>query len=87
VSDFKYVDVNFNEKKIQLEAGSLGFTYCQTPIIYRIAEKESLTVVFDEQKVQNYQDLKLDIATSKKVFERTGEVEKIIVEIIENRLR
>jgi hypothetical protein len=87
VSDFEYVDVNFNEKKLQLEAGSLCFTFCQTPIIYRIAEKESLTVVFDEHNFRNYQDLKLDFATSKKVFERTGEVEKIIVEIKVSRLR
>ena len=87
VSAFEYVDVNFEEKKIQLEANSLCFTYCQIPIIYKIAKEESLTVVFDDHTVRHYPDLNLDLATSKKVFLRTGEVEKIIIEINENKLR
>jgi len=87
VSDFEYVDVNFNKKKIQLEANTLCFTYCQIPITYKIAKKQSLTVVFDDHTVRHYPDLNLDLATSKKVFLRTGEVEKIIIEINEYKLR
>ncbi len=86
-SVFEYVDVNLEEKKIQLDPGSLCFTYCQVPIIYKLAKKENLKVVFDEGSVLEYDDLKLDSATSKKVFERIGEVKEIRIEINEHELR
>jgi hypothetical protein len=76
---FKYTNINKEDKVIQLDKGSLCFTYCQIPIIYKLSNKESLTVVFNEDSVLEYDTLSLDSETSKKVFERTGEINQIIV--------
>ena len=78
---FTFTNINKEVKEIELEKGSLGFTYCQIPIIYKLAENESLKVVFNEDSVLEYDHLNLDSATSKKVFERTGEIKQIMVSI------
>ncbi len=78
---FTFTNINKEIKEIELEKGSLCFTYCQIPIIYKLAEKEGLKVVFNGDSVLEYDNLNLDLATSKRVFERTGEISQIIVSI------
>jgi len=78
---FTFTDINKEIKEIELEKGSLCFTYCQIPIVYKLSEKENLKVVFSEDSILEYDELNLDSATSKKVFERTGEINRIIVSI------
>ena len=79
---FTYTDVNKKVKEIELEKGSLCFTYCQIPIIYKLADKEGLKVEFKGGSNLEYDHLNLDSQTSKKVFERTGDINQIIVSII-----
>ncbi len=78
---FTFTNINKEIEEIELEKGSLCFTYCQIPIIYKLAEKEGLKVEFNGDSVLEYDHLNLDLATSKKVFERTGEISQIIVSI------
>ncbi len=78
---FKYIDVNKQVRKIELEKGSLCFTYCQIPVIYKLSNKESLKVVFNDDDILEYDKLVLDTENSKKVYERTGEINQIIVSI------
>jgi len=79
---FKYIDVNKEAKNIELEKDSLCFTYCQIPIIYKLSSKEHLTVVFNQDTELEFDTLELDSQTSKKVFERTGEINQIIVSLV-----
>ena len=79
---FKYIDVSKEAKIIELEKDSLCYTYCQIPIIYKLSNKEHLTVVFNQDTVLEFDTLELDSQTSKKVFERTGEISQIIVSIV-----
>jgi len=78
---FTYIDVNKNVRQIELEKDSLAFTYCQIPIIYKLAVKEGLKVVLNGDSELEFDHLNLDAAASKKVFERTGEIIQIIVSI------
>ena len=78
---FHYTNINKEEKEIELEANSLCFTYCQIPIIYKLAKKENLKVAFSQDTVLEFDTLELDSQTSKKVFERTGEINQIIVSV------
>ena len=78
---FAYVDINKEVKEIEVAKDSLCFTYCQVPIIYKLSEKEALTVEFNQGPSLAFTDLKIDLNTSKKVFERTGEISQIIVSI------
>jgi hypothetical protein len=78
---FEYTDTQFNQKQLQLEKGSLCFTYCQVPVIYKLAQAESLTIVYNDNSQGKFEDLMLDTETSKKLFYRSGEISHIIVEL------
>ena len=79
---FIYTDVNQKRNSIPLEKKSLAFTYCQIPVIYEISDVEGMKVTFNNGTSEELSTTFLDVSTSKKVFERTGEVEKIIVSVI-----
>lgn len=76
---FKYTNINKTEESIQLGKGSLCFTYCQVPVIYKLSDEEGLEVVFNQGPTTKLKGLSLDNKTSKKVFERTGEINQITV--------
>ena len=76
---FAYVDIDSKEKEIEVEKNSLCFTYCQIPIVYKLSEKEGIKVEFNQGPSLAFTDLNIDTNTSKKVFERTGEISQIIV--------
>ena len=78
---FTYVDIDKKVKEIEVAKDSLCFTYCQIPIIYKLSEKEALKVEFNQGPSLEFTDLNIDLNTSKKVFERTGEISQIIVSI------
>jgi len=76
---FTYTNINTELNEIALEKGSLCFTYCQIPIIYKLAEKKGLKVVLNDGSNVEFKGLNLDSKMSKKVFERTGEINQIVV--------
>ncbi len=78
---FTYVNIKKDIEEIELEKGSICFTYCQIPIIYKLAGKDGMKVIISDNSVLEYDRLNLDLATSKKVFERTGEIKQIIASI------
>ena len=75
------LNINKDIEEIELEKGSICFTYCQIPIIYKLAGKDGMKVIIMIIQFLNMTDLNLDLETSKKVFERTGEIKQIIVSI------
>ena len=77
--DFNYTDINNEEQTIILDKDSLCFTYCQVPVIYKLSDKNALNVVFNNGTENNFNSLSLDKDTSKKMFERTGEINRITV--------
>jgi hypothetical protein len=84
---FDYLNVHSEMKKINLEPGSLAFTYCQVPIIYNLSETEQLEIIFNDGHVEKLDNLNLNIDQSKKVFSRTGEVIQINVFITNTNLK
>ncbi|MFC2110165.1 hypothetical protein ACFLRU_04830 [Bacteroidota bacterium] len=76
---FKYTTVKKQAEAIELGENTLCFTYCQIPIIYSISEKESIKILFNDGTVLESNELNLDVETSKKAFQRTGEINQIIV--------
>jgi hypothetical protein len=73
------VDVNGNTIELSLEEKSLCFTYCQVPVLYKLADKNTIEVVMKTGAVSNYDSLSLDVPMSQKVFGRTGEIVRIVV--------
>ncbi|WP_452221329.1 hypothetical protein [Lacinutrix salivirga] len=76
---FNYTKVNNEPGTIQLEKFSICFTYCQVPISYQLANTNSIKVEFNNNTSIAFDGLNLDKSTSKKVFERTGEIKHIKV--------
>lgn len=87
VQTFHYVNIHSEHKTLDLEKDSLCFTYCQVPIIYKIADQNSLEIIDKNKDTSTFQSLGLDLNTSNQIFERTGEVECIIVHIKASELR
>jgi hypothetical protein len=84
---FKYVDVNFNQKSIELQPNSLCFTYCQIPVIYQVSNQKSIQIIYNDNTTKKFESLTLDVNTSKQVFERTNEINQIIVNVLANELK
>ncbi|WP_265243781.1 hypothetical protein [Muriicola sp. Z0-33] len=78
---FIYRDVNGVEQKLELNAGSLCFTYCQVPVVYSKSETEMMKVVYNKGEILEFEHPILDVNTSKKVFARSGEINRIIISI------
>lgn len=81
--EFSYIELKGGEERMTLERNTLGFTYCQVPIIYVLSEEgNEVNVLFKDGKVFAMEGLTLDRETSDKVFERTGEIDKIMVSLM-----
>lgn len=79
---FKYTDVQQRSQEIVLEKGSLCFTYCQIPVIYRLAERQALTIMYSNGTTQEFDESFMDETLSKQVFERNGSIVQIDVSIL-----
>ena len=85
--DFRYVDVNQKEQTLHLNVNSLCFTLCQVPMIYELADREGVLVKFKDNQTTSFQKLELDKNTSRMVFERTGAIKEIRIQLKEKNLR
>jgi hypothetical protein len=85
--NFHYVDIHKEHKKFAPEIGSLCFTFCQVPIIYRLAIESSMEISKRDQTTVSCDSLHLDAETSNHIFNRTGEVSQITVYIKESLLK
>jgi hypothetical protein len=83
---FEYVDVRGQVKQIQMNKGSLCFTYCQVPILYYLGNETKMEVQLGNE-LTSFDTLNIDQPTSQKIFERTGEVFQINVHINQNILK
>lgn len=84
---FNYVTIEGEEKQLNLDKDSLAFTYCQIPIVYKLATENGLQVGLRNGKSVEIESLNLDKSNTKKVFERTGEITQINVSINQAMLK
>lgn len=76
---FQYYDALGASRSLRLPAGSLAFTYCQVPILYRQGAKAAIVVFLRSGKRLQPAGMCLDAALSRSIFHRTGEVARIEV--------
>lgn len=74
---FVFYDVNGQEKQIAIHSGQLAFTYCKVPVIYTSAEKNKITIQFNNGETKVIPNNTIDGETSALIFNRSGEVERI----------
>lgn len=77
---FKYVDVSGRRRSLSLPARSLGFSYCQIPVCYRLGESTPLLIVEHASGTSTaIPACGLDATHSQAIFGRTGEIASLTV--------
>jgi len=78
-SSFSYYSEAGEVKSLDLPDNSLAFTYCQTPIIYTLSEKQKITIHKKSAQIEHIEGLTLGKETSESLFKREGKIEYIEV--------
>lgn len=86
-TSFEYIDISKEKKHIQIPKHSLGFTYCQIPIVYVISENDTLEISYNDGSTKSLKGLEVDAATSDEIFKRTGKVTQITAHIKPSHLK
>lgn len=76
---FEYINLNGSERKISLSIGTLGYTYCQVPFIYKLSNSNSIVVQFTDGTDESYSELSLSKELSSEILNRTGKIAKVEV--------
>jgi hypothetical protein len=71
----------------ELEAGSLAFTLCAVPVIYRLAKECTIRVFAHDGSPEIIAGNQLGQAWSRSLFQRERRVRKIVVDISDDALR
>ncbi|PSU35767.1 hypothetical protein [Photobacterium lutimaris] len=81
-SRFDFINIDGENQTMLLPKGSLAFTYCQIPVVYRVVEeKAGVEVVLNNNDCIQLPGVSLDMDISRHLFARTGEVKVITVSI------
>ena len=84
---FNYIGLNQVHQTIDLPIKTLGFTYNQVPIIYKIADKASIEVTHQDASRTIIEGQVLNKELSQNLFKRQGEILKIEVCVAQSELR
>jgi len=76
---FIYIGADGKSNELSLETGSLAFTICQTPVIYRFAKIEEVIVFKTDGEIIQQNTRCLDKNFSSQLFSRSGMIKKIEV--------
>jgi hypothetical protein len=82
-----FIDIESKPISINLPKGSLGFTFCQIPIIYNISQKNKMEIEHDDGTKTISESLELDAKISAEIFGRSGKVRQIKIDITEDQLK
>jgi len=85
--NFHYVNTHKEHNDYAPHVGSLCFTYCQVPIIYRLANQDSMEVTRKDHSITTFETLHLDAESSSQIFNRTGDIVQITVYVSEATLK
>ena len=78
---FDYVDVHGDRESLALDAGTLAFTLCATPVVYRRAGALAVRVVGADGSVTEVEGGALTAEQSAALFGRTGAIARIEADV------
>ena len=76
---FDYLDASGEPQTIRLDPGSLGFTYCGVPVVYRRADAPAVHLTHADGTRSTLDAMTLSPEDSGEVFRRTGAIARIDV--------
>ncbi|WP_281240211.1 hypothetical protein [Flavobacterium praedii] len=74
-----FIDFGNKPYSITLDKGSLAFTVCQVPIVYKKGNANQVEIKFKDGKTETASTLTLSHENSQKIFNRTGEIIQVTV--------
>ena len=83
----EHYDVDSKKHTLDINKDELFFSICQTPVIYRSSNKNSIKVETLSSGSQDLQGSELTKAISDEIFNRSGEIKLIRVDIDRNNLK
>jgi hypothetical protein len=80
-SVFSYLDIAGQHQELPIEAGSLAYTICQTPVILQAGSQPGIVVYYTDGALQQIEGHVLDSINSQHIFLRDGKVHRIVVRL------
>ena len=77
----RYFDVAGNPREVLLEAGELGFTYCQVPVVMALADSASIVLQTADGKTESVEGSLLSAEQSEALFKKTGHYVRLDVRV------
>jgi hypothetical protein len=77
--EFSYCDVEGQIRNCLLPSKTLGFTICQTPFVYELGKKDSITIVWKNGVKRIHSKMEIDVASSRAIFQRSGMIQRVDV--------
>ncbi|MBU0676794.1 MAG: hypothetical protein KJ626_01650 [Verrucomicrobia bacterium] len=84
---FEYVSRDGEPRNWELPGQTLAFTYCQTPIAYRLGEKQQITLLDEDGNERVTAGGTMDMQDSRTIFHRQSGISRVMVDIPQDRLR
>ncbi len=76
---FSYIDVAGQQQKLELPAGSMAYTFCQTPVVYCSSEANKMVVTFSNGQTREVAGNQMDTEFSRHLFQRDGHIRQVTV--------
>ncbi|MBP6470067.1 MAG: hypothetical protein KBE23_17890 [Chloroflexi bacterium] len=84
--NFACVGLDGSRHSQPLPAGSLAFTFCQTPIVYTRATKAEIEIEYHDGRYQTFPGTQLDTASSRHIIDRDGQISLVRVAVDQQKL-
>ena len=78
---FSFFDLNGEVRSIDVPARAIAFTFCQVPIVYRVGAEARITATLAEGQPVTVDGTELPAALSHELFNRTGHITLLEVEL------
>lgn len=76
-----FIDFDNKPFSLQLEKGSLAFTVCQVPVVYKLTGSNQIEVKYKNNTTETLFSNELSHELSQKICQRTGEIEQLTVSV------
>jgi len=76
---FSYVDLQGTERVWEMPAGTLGFTYCQVPFCYQLADRPGVCLQRYDGTLKDVPSPAIDRSDSNSIFARDGAFSRVTV--------
>jgi len=84
-AEFMYFGLDKQPHKISLEKGTLAYTLCQIPVVYKLSEENKITFETQSENIE-ISGLTINKNLSRKVFLRDSDIKRIVVNINQSEM-